>query len=314
MKSDHVLRMLPALMVCCGLLGAPQAAGNRTADVEAAYAKLKEAEGRKDADGVMEWAEKTSAAARAVVNSAKPEKADEVEGWNHAVDYARQVDTYTEYSEYATAIGGQPPEKLIALVESIEKRNPKSEYLTKAYPAYMATLSQTGKNDQLMAAAMRRIEQDPNNPDLLVVLADGYMKQKQPDKATEYATKLISVLPSAARPEGLAEEAWEKKKTTLAGTAQWIAGVNYAEAKRYKDADVALRAALPVVRGQAGMEPAALFYLGVANYNLGKPSKNKALIAEAIKFSEECAKLPSPYRDLAQKNARGMRVEFGVKK
>lgn len=304
--------MCLALLAMAGLgMGQP---ANRTAEVEAAYAKLKEAEGKKDADGVLEWAEKTSAAARAVVSSPKPEKADEVEGWTNAVDYARQVDIYTEYSEYATAIGGQPAEKLIALVESIEKRNPKSEYLTKAYPAYVATLSQAGKNDQLMAAAVRRIDADPKNPDLLLVLADGYMKQKDVEKATEYASRLISTMPTAQKPEGMSDADWEKKKTTVVGTAQWIAGVNYAEAKRYKEADEALRAALPVVRGQAGMEPAALFYLGVANYNLGKPAKNKALIAEAIRFSEECAKMPSAYRELAQKNARGMRVEFGVKK
>ncbi|BDC52157.1 hypothetical protein F183_A44720 [Bryobacterales bacterium F-183] len=302
---------IAALLAGAALLCAQ---ASRTAEVEAAYAKLKEAEGKKDADGVREWAEKTSAAARAVVASPKPEKADEVEGWTNAVDYARQVDIYTEYSEYATAIGGVAPEKVIALVESIEKRNPKSEYLSKAYPAYMATLSQTGKSDQLMAAAVRRIEVDPKNPDLLLVLADGYMKQKEVDKATDAATKLIAVMPTAARPEGMSEADWEKKKTTVVGTAQWIAGVNYAEAKRYKEADEALRVALPVVRGQAGMEPATLFYLGVANYNLGKPTKNRALITEAIKFSEECAKLASPYRDLAQKNARQIRVEFGVKK
>lgn len=309
--TRHV-RALFALVAAAALVSGQ--AANRTADVEAAYAKLKEAEGKKDADGVLEWAEKTSAAARAVVNSPKPEKADEVEGWTNAVDYARQVDTYTEYSEYATAIGGQPAEKLIALVESIEKRSPKSEYLTRAYPAYMATLSQAGKSDQLLAAATRRIELEPNNPDLLLVLADGAMKQKQPEKATEYASRLIAAMPAEARPEGMSDADWEKKKATLTGTAQWIAGVNYAEAKRYKEADEALRAALPVVRGQAGMEPAALFYLGVANYNLGKPTKNRALVSEAIKFSEECAKLASPYRELAQKNARGMRVEFGVKK
>jgi hypothetical protein len=286
---------------------------SRTADVESAYAKLKEAEGKKDPDGVLEWAEKTSAAARAVVASPKPDKADEVESWTNAVDYAKQVDTYTEYSEYATAMAGVPLAKMSALIESIEKRNPKSEYLAKVYPTYLVSLSQTGQADKLMAVAEGRIQHDPTNEDLLLVLADGYGKKKQPEKATTYALKLVEVLKEKPKPEGLSAEDWTKKKNSAMATGYWIAGVNHAEAKRYKEADAALRAALPLVAGQPSLEAPTLFYLGVANYNLGKPTKDKKLIAEAIKFSDACAKLASPYKDSAAKNAKGMRVEFGMK-
>ncbi len=281
--------------------------------MESAYAKLKEAEGKKDAAGVLEWAEKTSAAARAVVNSAKPEKADEVESWTNAVDYAKQVDVYTEYSEFATAMSGQPGDKIIALTESIEKRNPKSEYLPKVYPSYIVALSQAGQSEKLMAAAARRISIEPENEDLLLVLADGSMKLKQTEKAAQYATKLVEVLQKKAKPEGVADADWEKKKSGALATGYWIAGVSHAEAKRYAEADKALRAALPLIAGQVGMEAPALFYLGVANYNLGKPTKDRKLIAEAIKFSDACAKFASPYREPALKNSKGMRVEFGMK-
>jgi len=46
-----------------------------------------------------------------------------------------------------------------------------------------------------------------------------------------------------------------------------------------------------------------LFYLGVANYQLGKAAKNKAQMTEAAKFSEECASRPGPYQAQAKKNA-----------
>lgn len=307
--------LLPRTLLAAATLAAVAfSQQSRTAETEAAYAKLKEAEGKKDADGVLEWAEKTSVAARAVVQSPKPSKADEVESWANAVDYARQVDIYTEYSEFATAMAGQPAAKMAMLVESIEKRNPKSEYLTKIFPSYIVALSQAGMNDKLMAAAERRIEVDPANEDILLVLADGYMKKQQSEKATLYATKLVDALKDKAKPEALAAADWEKKKNGALATGYWIAGVNHAEAKRYKEADQALRAALPLITGQAAMEAPALFYLGVANYNLGKPTKDRKLIAEAIQFSEACAKLASPYKDPALKNARGMRTEFGIKK
>jgi len=284
-----------------------------TAEVEAAYAKLKEAEGRKDPDAVLEWAEKTSEAARKVVQLPKPAKAEDVEAWTNAVDYSKQVDIYTEYSEFAIAMGGVPVTKMSALVESIEKRNSKSEYLTKIYPTYLLSLSQAGQNAKLMQAAESRLASDPTNEDLLLVLADGNMKQQKAEKGNRYDTQLMEVLNAKTKPEALSDADWQKKKNGGLATGYWIAGVNHAEAKRYKDADTALRAALPLIAGQAAMEAPALFYLGVANYNLGKPVKDRKLIAEAIKFSDACAKLTSPYRDSALKNSKGMRTEFGMK-
>ncbi len=286
---------------------------SRTAETESAYAKLKEAEAKKDPDGVLEWGEKTSQAARAVVASPKPEAADEQESWNNAVDYAKQVDVYTEYSQFASAIGGVPGPKIIALTESIEKRNPKSEYLGKVYPSYLVALHQAGETAKIMTVSERRIANDPDNEDLLLVLADGYMNQKNAEKASAYAGRLLESLKTRAKPEGMSDADWDKKKSASTARAYWISGVNHAEAKRYKDADEALRAALPLIQGQVALQAPALFYLGVSNYNLGKPTKDKKRIAEAIKFSDECAKLASPYKDPALKNARGMRVEFGMK-
>jgi tetratricopeptide (TPR) repeat protein len=303
----------PAAVLALTSFALAQQAGSRTAEIESAYAKLKEAEGKKDADGVLEWGEKTSQAARAVVAAPKPEKADEVELWVNAVDYAKQVDTYTEYSQFATAIGGVPGAKIIALTESIEKRNPKSEYLTKVYPSYIVALNQAGQSAKIMSVAESRIAVEPNNEDLLLVLADGFMNQKNAEKSSLYAVRLVEALKTRTKPEGLSDADWEKKKTAATARGYWISGVNHAEAKRYKDADEALRAALPLIQGQPNLQAPALFYLGVSNYNLGKPVKDKKRIADAIKFNDECAKLTSPFRDLAAKNSRSMRIEFGMK-
>lgn len=288
-------------------------AQSKSADMEAAYAKLKEAEGKKDPDGVLEFSEKTSALARAILETPKPSGTEEADQWKRETDYARQIDLYTEYSEFALAVQGQPPAKVIALVESIEKRSPKSQYLTQAYPFYLVALNSSGQNAKIVPAVEKRLPNDPTNEDLLLVLADSYMSQKQGDKATEYALKLVDAVKSKAKPEGMADADWEKKKSNALARGYWISGINQADAKKFKEADESLRAALPLIQGQADLLGPALFYLGVANYQLAKPAKDKKIAAEAIKFSDQAAAIKSPFQSAALKNARAIRLEFGIK-
>ena len=87
---------------------------------------------KKDPDLVLKWSAKTSELAQKVVASPQPTDADEVENWKARVDYARQVNTYTEYSLYAMALQTADPKKQVELIEALQQRNPKSEYLAKA--------------------------------------------------------------------------------------------------------------------------------------------------------------------------------------
>ena len=70
-----------------------------------------------------------------------------------------------------------------------------------------------------------------------------------------------------------------------------------------------LRAALPLIKGNTAMLGPALFYLGVANYNLARLTLSKAKMLEAAKFSEDSAKIAGPYQDQAYKNASLMKTE-----
>ena len=53
----------------------------------------------------------------------------------------------------------------------------------------------------------------------------------------------------------------------------------------------------------------ALFYLGTADYQLGKQTLNKALVLEGAKYSEQCATLDSPYAEQARHNGLVIRNE-----
>ena len=287
---------------------------SKVADVESAYNKLKEAEGRKDPDGILEWAQKTSAAARVVTGQPKPAGGDELEAWKHDTDYASQVDTYTEYAlQAAVATGIAPPDKTIALTEALEAQNPKSQYLGLIYAQYLGALQKTGQTAKLLSVSEKRLPADPANEELLLILADGYRSQKNAAKSTDYATRLVEVMKSKAKPATVSDADWDKSKNTILAQGYWIAGINQGGANSYKEADKNLRSALPLIQGQNELLGPALFYLGIANYNMAKPTKDKKLAADAVKFSDQCAAIKGPFQDPAKKNALSIRREFLIK-
>ena len=91
-------------------------------DARGAHDCLKAAEAKKDPDAVKTWAARTSEVARKVTQAPKPASEDAVEEWKTSVDFAKQLDTYTEYSLYATALQTTDPAKKIELAETLEQR------------------------------------------------------------------------------------------------------------------------------------------------------------------------------------------------
>lgn len=275
-------------------------------NVEIAYNNLKASEAKNDPDGVMKWSAVTSDAARKEIASAKPGAADQ-----SRVDYAKQVDTYTEYSVYAAALKTTDPAKIIALTESLEKRNPNSPYLSKAYGLYLNALRSTKQSDKAGAAAARQLQRDPANEDALLVAAEHSMEQKDMDKTLQYSTKLTQVMQSKPKPEELSDADWQKKKQTFLGFGFWLQGTAYNSQTRYADADKALRQALPLVKNNNQLLPRVLFQLGAVDFQLGKSSKSTAMIKEALNFSKQSAALNSPVQIEAQNNVKAITKALG---
>jgi len=294
------IRWMAAALVTIGVAGAQ--------DLESAYKNLKDAEAKKDVDLVRKFAGETSKAARAVMATPQPEKAEEKEAWATRVDYAKQVDTYTEYAMYAFVLQPIEAPKIVDLCEALEAQNPKSQYLPQIAGRCLVGFSQSAQA-KLMPFAERAAERDAANEDVWMVLADGYQSAKSADKALQAAAKLVEILNTKAKPEGVDDAAWKTKKDTMLGRGYWIIGVIQGDRNRHVEADKALRAALPLIKDNAMRAP-ALFYLGVANYQLGKASKNRAQMTDGAKFSEDAAALPGPYQAPAQKNAKSIRAEL----
>lgn len=282
-------------------------------DVATAHNVLKAAEGKKDPVAVKEWAGKTSQIARKVAAKPKPQDEDEQESWKATVDYAKQVDTYTEYSMYAAGLQSADPAQRIALYEAIEAQNPQSQYLAQMRGIYFLALRQAGQNDKALAFAEKVVETDQSNEDMLLVVADSYHNKKQnPEKVIALSQKLVELMQSKAKPEGVSDEDWAKRKTLLTGLGWWMTGITYGNQNKFAECDQALRQALPLVKDNEALSAQALFYLGLANYRLGEKTKDKKRLAEALQFSRQCAKIKSPFQKQAANNARVIQQQYGL--
>ncbi len=277
-------------------------------DLENAYQSLKQAESKKDAAQVKKLAAETCALTRKVTSAPAPESDSEKEAWKNHVNYARDIEMYTEYALHATALQS-PPAAKVELLAALEQQNPKSKYLDDAYAPYLLALQQTGAAAKVSAVAEKALVQFPENEDLLLVLADASQSAKQTARAGGYAERLIAVLNKHPKPETMSAADWQRKRSAALGRGYWIAGMAHMERTQYVEADKDLRSALPLVTGNDSMTGPALFSLSLANYELGRATLNKARVLEAAKLSEQAAAIKGPYSQQAWHNAQVMKNE-----
>lgn len=274
---------------------------------EDAHAALKAAEAKKDPDAVLKWAPLTSQAARKVVQSPKPKEESEEELWKARVDFSRQLDTYCEYSLYATALQTPDPRKKIELGDALEKLNPQSQYLPQVAPYRFLAYQQTGDKEKAVAIAEKVLEKDQTNEDMLLAAADYYLNKNDNAKVLAYSGKLVEVMSAKPKPEGVSDADWEKKKTLTLGLAHWMTGISYSNQSKWAETDKSMRQALPLVKGNEQLLAVAYFHLGLANFQM----KN---IVDAIKFNQACAAIKSPVQAQAQSNLKAIQREYRLVK
>jgi len=275
--------------------------------VEVAQQSLKAAELKKDPDLVLKWSAKTSELAQKVVSSPQPTEADEVENWKARVDYARQVNTYTEYSLYAMALQTADPAKQVALLEALQQRNPKSEYFAKGVDTLFVAYQKAGMADKAVALGEQIAASGNPNEDILVVLAADAAKKKDADKVHAYTAKIVEIMNAKPKPDGVADADWTKRKNTILGLAHSLDGEQYLNDGKLPQADGELRKSLPLVEANPPLKTEVLFYLGLANYKMDK-------IQDAYTFFKQCAALSSPFQATANKNLTAIRTQYhGIK-
>lgn len=260
-------------------------------DLDDSYAKLKEAVEKKDADGVKTGAAATNKLAQAAAKAPQPADAAEADNWKQSVEHAKEVIEYTENVLAYTATQVEPA-KTVELVDALIALNPKSKYLDTCAPAYLAALGKGGAAKQL--EGMKKIADGrPENEVALAALAEGLMS-KSPDSALRYANTLIR-LKGAGLTTGL-----------------YVAGVINGAKNSFIDCDKDLKAALPQIKDNYKLG-IVYFYLGLANYQLGKQTMDKPRMQIGLKYSQQSAAIAGPMKDQAYHNVLAIQNELGHK-
>jgi hypothetical protein len=164
------------------------------------------------------------------------------------------------------------------------------------YALYTAALESPKEGPELIAALEQQNAKSQylEEPPALYIEMENAVNRKQQERAVTLASRLIAAV--SKKSEGIDKDAY-------LGRGYFIIGINAAEHNKFLDADKNLRAAVPLIKGNNAMLGPALFYLGVANYNLANLTASKAKMLEAVKFSEQAAAIPGPTQDQAYKNS-----------
>jgi tetratricopeptide (TPR) repeat protein len=281
----------------------------RADELEDSYAKLKEAVTSKNADAVKTEGAATFKLAQALVNAPQPSEADQVENWKQRVDYGKDVIAYTEYA--LSYMATQDPAKTVELVDTLLAQNPKSKYVDVCTPAYLAALGKVGAAKQIEGMT-KVVAGRPDNEVALAALTEGLMS-KSPDRALNYANKLLSVLKTKGKPEGVSDAEWDRAKTTGLASGYFVAGVIYGSKSSWIECDRDLKAALPLNHDNYRLG-IIYFYLGLSNYQLGKMTMDKPRIQTALKYSQQSAAIAGPMKDQASHNVTAIQNELQGRK
>ena len=276
-------------------------------DMDGAYYALKAAVAKGDVEQTKKWSARTSEAARKITGSAKAPADDDAK---HELEYAKEVGEYSEYGLYVVALKAQPKEE-VDLVDTLLKQNPKSQYLSEVANSYFAALTKAGEAAKACPAAVKMAVD--KNAEAMLFAADCNWRGNKAEGVVSYASKATEAINTRAKREGASDSDFASQKAVLLGTANFYVGVGYAMQQRFGPANKSLKAALPAIKGNQGLYAIALFDLGLANYQLGKPLGDKAQMREGLKYFQESAGIAGPMQDQASRNAKLVLAELGGK-
>lgn len=283
-RTIATIAMIAPMLIMAGLV--------RADELEDAYTKLKATVEKKDADAVKADAQATFKLAEKLVSAPQPSDAAEVDNWKQRVEYGKEVVAYTEYALAAVAAEVEGA-KTIELVDALLAQNNKSKYIDSCTPAYLAALGKSGGAAKQMEGMAKIAAGRPDNEVALAALAEGLMS-KSPDRALGYANRLVKL-----RGPGLA-------------TGLFVAGVVSGAKNAWFDCDRDLKAALPLTHDNYKLG-IVYFYLGLANYSLGKQTMDRPRMQAGLKYSQQSAAIAGPMKDQAYHNVLAIQNELGHK-
>lgn len=284
------------------------AVGASANELDDGYTQLKDAQSKKDADAVKKLAVDVNKLAKAEAATPQPSDASAVSDWKARMEFAKEVQLFAEYSLASMAVTDTA--RVQEFTEALLDMNPKSQYLTLCASTYLQALAKLGADKEL-AGAQKILNANASSEDALDSLARGY-QSSAPDRANGYATRLIAAMKGKAKPEGVTDADWERKKSAMLGDGYYIAGTSACAKSSWIDCDRDLKAALPYVNKDQRTLGIADFYLGLANYQIGKVTGDRTKIVEGQKYSDQSAAIAGPMQQQAFKNSQIMKQELAA--
>jgi tetratricopeptide (TPR) repeat protein len=157
-----------------------------------------------------------------------------------------------EYNSYVAAVQATNVQEKIAGLEGFLQRYPHSTVKEAALEQLMAAYQQTGNASKMFETADKLLESFPNNLRGLAVMA--YTKraaaQQGQDAATnaaaaeDYGQRGLKALPSAPRPEGMADADFQKLKSQYSLIFNGAVGFGELQKKNFSQAAEHLQAAV----------------------------------------------------------------------
>ena len=278
------------------------------ADLNETYKNLKEAFEMKDYAKVKTLSAQTAKEAQELAKEAQPSDASQVESWKGRQQFAKEAQTYAEYTLAVSATQASDPALTIELTEALIAQNPKSEQIDTATPQYLAALGKQGAA-KANAAASKILVGRPDNEYALDSVARNW---SSPGPALAAANRLIGVIGRKKKPEGMSDADWQRTKNEMLGGAYTSAGVIQAGQNRYADADRNLKAALPLVSGNSTMLSYVYYYLGVSNYQMGKLTADKSKMIAGAQFTDKAVATGGPMQGQASSTSAIMKREMAT--
>jgi len=197
-------------------------------------------------------------------------------------------------------------------VDELEKLNVKSQYLPLVSASYFGALGRAGEAAKVCSSAERMSGPGSKNAEAMLVAANCAWRSQRGSSVISYGNRALEAINSRQKEQGMSDAEWATMKANIVGGANCYVGIGYSLEQKWGPANKSLRAALPEVKDE-DLRGTALFYLGLANYSLGKLVGDRSQMRQGLNFFEQSAGVKNPMQGQASSNARVIKQELGGK-
>ncbi len=180
------------------------------------------------------------------------------------------------------------PATRIQLGEDFATKYPSSHYLPGVYAVLTSSYFAAGNTEKMFATGNRAVQLDPQNADVLSLLAMAIPRRVKPtapdgtqqlQAAETYAHRAIEIIPTMTKPDTVDDAAFEKAKNDKLALAHNGLGLIDIDNKKFEDARTELSQAV-----QLASAPDPVDY-----YLLGNADDQASYLNGAIAAYEKCA-------------------------